>query len=57
MHDTDTAHTYRIIRFYYGHPEQRRVVGFGLTLRQAQAHVADEATHGDGWFDGYENEA
>jgi hypothetical protein len=50
--------TYKIVRFYQDpdHPNHRMVVRQGLTLAEAQEHCNDEATHGDGWFDGYEAE-
>jgi len=28
----------------------------GLTLEEAQAHCNDPDTHGEGWFDGYQEE-
>ncbi len=46
--------TYKIIRFRFEGPNE--VIETGLTLDEAQAHCQDEATHGDGWFDGYEEE-
>ena len=51
--------TYRIVRFYTdeAHPENRRVIDTGLTLKQAQAHCQSPDTHEFGvWFDGYEAE-
>lgn len=49
--------TYLIRRFYRDdHPDHRKVIKTGLTLDEAQEHCNDEATHGDGWFDGYEEE-
>jgi hypothetical protein len=47
--------TYKIIRFRFnGRP---RVIKRGLTLEEAKAHCRREDTHGEGWFDGYEQEA
>lgn len=52
-HEQDDK-TYRIIRFRQnGEPEP---VLNGLTLEEAQAHCNDPATHGEGWFDGYDEE-
>ena len=47
--------TYKIIRFRFNH--DKYVLKPGLTLDEAQAHCRREYTHGDGWFDGYEEEA
>ena len=49
--------TYKIIRFYQDFDRDSKVVVRGLTLDQAQAHCRREDTHGDGWFDGYEEES
>lgn len=47
--------TYKIIRFYRdGTPVW--VVERGKTLEEAQAHCKREDSHGDDWFDGYEEE-
>ena len=46
--------TYRIVRFYQEH--RPTIIKRGLTLEEAQAHCSREDTHGDGWFDGYEEE-
>ena len=46
--------TYKIIRFKFA--GKNRVIERGLTLEEAQEHCSDEKTHGDGWFDGYEEE-
>ena len=47
---------YRIIRMYRDENRKSRAVrGLGhLTLEEAQAHCKDPKTHGDGWFDAYE---
>lgn len=50
----DEDKTYKIVRFrQYGENE---VIVRGLTLEQAQAHCNRDDTHGDGWFDGYQEE-
>ena len=47
--------SYMIIRFRFnGRP---RVIKRGLTLEEAQAHCRRDDTRGEGWFDGYEQEA
>lgn len=46
--------TYKIIRFRFN--QGRRTIKGGLTLDEAQAHCSSDATHGEGWFDGYEIE-
>jgi len=52
--------TYKIVRFMRD-DEDGEVVQvdqrWGLTLEQAQSHCQDPKTHGDGWFDGYEEES
>lgn len=48
------ADLYKIVRFYFKKPS--RVIKRGLTLEEAQAHCSREDTHGDGWFDGYDND-
>ena len=46
--------SYKIIRFTFdGSP---RTVKRGLTLEEAQAHCRREDTHGEGWFDGYDED-
>lgn len=48
--------TYKIIRFYQDENRDREVLVRGLTLEQAQAHCRREDTHGEGWFDGYDED-
>lgn len=46
--------TYKIIRFrFHG---GNRVIRKGLTLEEAQAWCRRKDTHGEGWFDGYDEE-
>jgi hypothetical protein len=47
--------TYCIVRHYQRHC-WTDIIETGLTLEEAQAHCQREDTHGDGWFDGYEEE-
>lgn len=47
--------TYRIVRFYEDE-RPRKVLKLRRTLEQAQAHCKRDDTHGDDWFDGYEQE-
>lgn len=54
MYEHDDEKTYRIVRFHQNAP--REVREERLTLEEAQAHCQDESTHGEGWFDGYEEE-
>ena len=45
---------YKIVRKYRdtNHPNNNRVIKWGLTLEEAQAHCNDPATHEAGvWFD------
>lgn len=46
--------TYKIIRFKFN--EDNEVIKRGLTLEEAQEHCQREDTHGDGWFDGYDED-
>lgn len=47
--------SYKIVRFYQdGRPS--KVIKTGQSLDEAQEHCTDEATQGDGWFDGYDKE-
>lgn len=52
--------TYMIIRFYMdmNHPDNRKVIKTGLTLKEAQDHCDDPSTcaKDETWFDGYEEE-
>lgn len=59
MTDTqrESGTTYRVVRFYretWLTPQ--KVVKRGLTLEEAQEHCSREDTHGEDWFDGYEQE-
>ena len=47
--------SYKILRFYRN-DRPTELINCGLTLEEAQEHCSDEATHGDGWFDGYDEE-
>ena len=49
--------TYKIVRFFQDTNKEAEVIVRGLTLDQAQAHCNREDTHGEGWFDGYQEEA
>lgn len=44
----------KIIRF--NRDSANEVIKTGLTLEEAQEHCRREDTHGEGWFDGYEDE-
>lgn len=46
--------TYKIIRFVFDGDSE--IVKTGLSLEEAQEWCHREDTHGDGWFDGYEEE-
>jgi len=46
---------YKIVRFY-AHGRDR-LIKTGLALEEAQAHCRREDTHGDGWFEGYDDES
>lgn len=46
--------TYKIIRFRF--KGSNKTIKTGLTLEEAQAHCQREDTHGEGWFDGYDEE-
>jgi hypothetical protein len=48
----DDGQRYTIWRFSFN--AEREFVRTGLTLDEAREHCHDEATHGNGWFDGYE---
>jgi hypothetical protein len=46
--------TYKIVRFRFNGAS--RVIRRGVSLEEAQRHCNDPSTHGDGWFDGYDEE-
>lgn len=48
--------TYTIVRFYQDSNKEKELIATGLTLEEAQEHCHREDTHGDGWFDGYDEE-
>jgi len=51
--------SYSIVRFYAdeNHPDNRKVIKTGLTLKEAQAHCNLPESHEPGiWFDGYMTE-
>lgn len=53
--NTDTPQPlYKIIRFTQDGPS--RIVKRNLTLDEAQAWCRREDTHGEGWFDGYDQQ-
>lgn len=47
---------YKIVRFYRDSDKESKTIKTGLTLAEAQEHCTREDTHGDGWFDGYDEE-
>ena len=47
---------YRIVRMRFAAPSSTKNLPKHLTLEEARAHCRQEDTHGDGWFDGYEEE-
>ena len=47
--------TYSIIRYHQNGENARLYTG--LTLKEAQEHCQRPDTRGDGWFDGYQEEA
>ncbi len=49
--------TYKIVRFYRDDNKPSEVVRTGFTLEQARQHCNDPKTRGQGWFDGYQEEA
>ena len=48
--------TYKIIRLYQDENIRSRTIKIGLTLKEAQEHCRRDDTHGEGWFDGYEDD-
>jgi hypothetical protein len=52
----ETARTYKVVRFYRDSQYRYRTIARGLTLAEAQEHCSREDTHGDGWFDGYDED-
>jgi hypothetical protein len=53
---THTEPTYRIVRAFFDADTPAKVIARRLSLADAQAHCRRDDTHGDGWFDGYEEE-
>ena len=49
-----TVKLYKIIRVTFDGPD--RTIETGLSLEDAQAHCRRDATHGEGWFDGYDED-
>lgn len=58
MPDDEEA-TYKIIRFHFdeNHPDHRKVITTGLSYDSAREYCRNDLSHGDGWFDGYEEES
>ena len=52
----DKLTTYRIVRFYRERDKESKTIKTGLSLEAAQEHCNREDTHGEGWFDGYNEE-
>ena len=49
--------TYRIVRLIKGdYRPTKKVIATGLTEAEAQEHCSRKDTHGEGWFDAYEEE-
>jgi hypothetical protein len=50
--------TYKIVRFCEDEtdPRHRETIATGLTLEEAKEHCNRDDTHGEGWFDGYDEE-
>lgn len=49
---------YQIVRLYQdeNHSDHRKVIASDLTLEEAQEHCKRDDTHGDGWFDGFQEQ-
>ena len=47
---------YTVYRYFREYGVDREVIKTGLTLEEAQKHCQDDATSGEGWFDGYAHE-
>jgi hypothetical protein len=52
--DDDDDKTYYVKRMWQN--GNREIIKTGLTLEEAQEHCQRDDTHGDGWFDGYDEE-
>lgn len=50
----ETYKRYKIIRFKF--KEGSEVIKRGLSLVEARAWCSRDDTHGEGWFDGYDEE-
>lgn len=53
--EEDEDVSYMIVRFFQD-DRPKEIIKRGLTLKEAQDHCNCPKTHGEGWFDGYEQE-
>jgi hypothetical protein len=56
----DDGKRYKIIRFHqfggFDGDGYKKTIAYGQTREEAQEHCRREDTHGNGWFDGYEEQ-